>query len=136
MRGTRSGKLSGDGEVDGCPVGGWPVDGVPVARLTAPSANEQAMSASGSRRCKAVTGPGSSSFVGWRAATMMAPGRVRCARLVRRRTAAYTRAMQRGTILPHRRALAIVLGVVWLVWRMGPSTILAAAPDVRGDHPC
>ena len=34
-----------------------------------------------------------------------------------------------------RRALAIVLGVVWLVWRLGPSTMLAAAPDVREVTP-
>ena len=49
--------------------------------------------------------------------------------------ATYTRAMHGGTVLPQRRALAIVLGVVWLVWRMGPSAILAAAPDVREITP-
>ena len=34
-----------------------------------------------------------------------------------------------------RRALAIVLGVMWLAWRLSPTTILAAAPDVREVTP-
>ena len=34
-----------------------------------------------------------------------------------------------------RRAVAIMLGVVWLVWRLGPTTSLAAAPDVREVTP-
>ena len=37
--------------------------------------------------------------------------------------------------MPQRRALAIVLGVVLLVWRLGPTTTLAAAPDVREVTP-
>jgi dihydrofolate reductase len=65
MRGFGSEKSSGDGEVDDCPVEGWPVDGVPLVRLTAPrTSNEQAMSASGSRRCRGVTSPGFS-IVRW-----------------------------------------------------------------------
>ena len=37
--------------------------------------------------------------------------------------------------MSQRRALAIVLGVVLLVWRLGPTTTLAAAPDVREVTP-
>ena len=32
--------MAGNGEVDGCSLGGWPVDAVPVARRTAPNAND------------------------------------------------------------------------------------------------
>ena len=37
--------------------------------------------------------------------------------------------------MPHRRALAVLLGVIVLVWQLGPTTILAAAPDVREYTP-
>ena len=37
--------------------------------------------------------------------------------------------------MSQRRALAIVLGVVLLGWRLGPTTTLAAAPDVREVTP-
>jgi hypothetical protein len=43
--------------------------------------------------------------------------------------------MHGGTVLHQRRALAIVLGVVLLAWRLGPTTIQAAAPDVREVTP-
>jgi hypothetical protein len=61
-RGVGSEKLvAGHGVVDGGPGDGWPADGVPVVALTATSPSmEQAMIASGSRRCQSVTGGGSS----------------------------------------------------------------------------
>src|SRR6476620_3655775 len=43
--------------------------------------------------------------------------------------------MYRGTGHRQQRALVIVLGLVELVWRLGPSTVLAAAPDVREVSP-
>ena len=38
-------------------------------------------------------------------------------------------------VMRRRRAVAIMLGVVLLAWRLGPTTSLAAAPDVREITP-
>ena len=62
------------------PVGGGPADGVPLVALMATSpTNAQAMSASGSRRCQAVTGPGSS-VVRWLACSHHDDARARSVR--------------------------------------------------------
>src|SRR6187551_2928009 len=61
MRGTRPGTLASAEGVDACPVAGCPVVAVPFVAVMATSASsEQAMSASGNRRCQGVTVPGSS----------------------------------------------------------------------------